>query len=553
MDASESPPIEEEIRKRSRRFTSLRAAQRILAHSAHPSELEATFEQGRAVLLELQALDQGAAEPSLDECLGRIDRSLDEISSRTREILARTPISELRAQLPRLEEEHPGEIERLIETILEGGTGSDKQLRILEYLVTLRCSEERGSRRVVVRGAGAVAPQLASLAGAGDGDFDPLAAEAVFADATRRLFRDEDVGAIRDRIRAYKEELGSGILEPRVLEAAVAYNVAMWNRMAGLLEGSRLLDRLADDILAADRSAPPREELAPGGSVFDSRNFEALVSGLCARVRGDAPGGDAAGRIVSLFDLGSLTPAEIEAFEVEEEDEATRVTRAAVTLNLVARQLPDGDETLREFGVDPDLVEGGWLDELMREITTAAQKLLADGRFAEACRLSEIRAKNLGVLCGARVPAAEVAPHRRVPPAAASRLDLSFLGKHAAAAFLVLWFVLLAFLLWPGGGVDTLSKQELSRVSQYLESGHRSDEGGTARFVGVLNTGWDRLSTEQRRADALRIGERFGELGVKGVVLLDRFQRLQVSYSGGSLVELTPNPAERASVGEERD
>jgi len=137
-----------------------------------------------------------------------------------------------------------------------------------------------------------------------------------------------------------------------------------------------------------------------------------------------------------------------------------------------------------------------------------------------------------------------VTPRRRVPPAAASRLDLSFLGKHAAAASLVLWFVLLAFLLWPAGGTDSLSKQELSRISPHLESGHRSDEGGTARFVGVLNTGWDRLSTQQRRADALRIGESFEEIGVKGVVLLDRFQRLQVSYSGGTLVELTPSPAE---------
>jgi hypothetical protein len=546
MEASESPPIELEIRRRSRRFTSLRAAQRILAHSAHPSELEATFEQGRAVLLELQTLGQGAGEePSARECLGRIDRLLDEISSRTREILARTPISEFRAQLPRLAEEHPGEIEGFIETILEGGTGSNKHLRVLEYLVTLRCSEERGSRRVVVRGPNAVAPQLTPLAEAVGEDLDPLAAEAVFADATRRLFRDEDVGAIRDHIRAYKEELGSRILEPRVLEAAVAYNVAMWNRMAGLLEGSRLLDRLADDILAADRSAPAREPLAPGGSVFDSRAFEALVSGLCARVRGDAPDGDAAGRIVSMFDLGSLSPAEIEALEVDDEDESTRVTRAAVTLNLAARQLPDGEEALCELGVAPELLEGPWLDELMREITTAAQKLLADGRFAEACRLSEIRAKNLGVLCGARMPAADVTPRRRVPPAEASRLGLPFLGKHAAAAFLVLWFVLLAFLLWPGSGVDGLSKQELSRISPHLESGHRSDEGGTARFVGVLNTGWDRLSTEQRRVDALRIGGRFDELGVKGVVLLDRFQRLQVSYSGGRLVELTPNPATR--------
>ena len=98
--------------------------------------------------------------------------------------------------------------------------------------------------------------------------------------------------------------------------------------------------------------------------------------------------------------------------------------------------------------------------------------------------------------------------------------------------------MLLTFLLWPGGGADGLSKQELSRISPHLESGHRSDEGGMERFVGVLNTGWDHLSTEQRRVEALSIGARFDELGVEGVVLLDRFQRLQVSYSGGRLVEL---------------
>jgi hypothetical protein len=546
MEASESPPIELEIRKRSRRFTSLRAAQRILAHSVHPSELEATFEQGRAVLLELQALDEGSDESTARERLEGIDRSLDEISAQTREILQRTPISELRAQLPRLAEEHPAEIEGLIDTVLEGDTGSDKNLRILEYLVTLRCSEERGSRRVVVRGAGAVAPQLSSLAEAGAEGFDPPAAEAVFADATRRLYRDEDVGAIRDRIRAYKKDLGGRILEPRVLEAAVAYNVAMSNRMAGLLEGSRLLDRLADDVLAADRSPRPREPLDPGGSVFDCRGFTALVSGLRARVKGDDPGEDAAGRIVSAFDLRSLSPTEVEALESDDEDLSSLLTRAAVALNQAVRQLPDGEAALRDLGVDAERLEGAWLDELMREITTAAQKLLADGRFAEACRLSEIRAKNLGVLCGARLPAAGVTPHRRVPPTEASRLDLSFLGKHAAAGFLLLWFVLLAFLLWPTGGVDSLSKQDLSRISPYLESGHRSHEGGTSRFVGMLNPGWDRLTTEQRRADALLIGAHFDELGVRGVVLLDRFQRLQVSYARGSLIELAPNdPARR--------
>ena len=104
------------------------------------------------------------------------------------------------------------------------------------------------------------------------------------ADIIRVVSRRKPVVPLPDFNDAYQTQ--------RVLEAAVAYNVAMWNRMAGLLEGSRLLDRLADDVLAADRSARPREELAPGESVFDSRAVEALVSSLRARVKGNAPEAD---------------------------------------------------------------------------------------------------------------------------------------------------------------------------------------------------------------------------------------------------------------------
>ena len=79
------------VRSRSQRFASLRAAQRALSRSVHPSELALANQRGRELLIQLQALSVRAQEggesagsderEAIDRAdLLRVDRLLDEIS-----------------------------------------------------------------------------------------------------------------------------------------------------------------------------------------------------------------------------------------------------------------------------------------------------------------------------------------------------------------------------------------------------------------------------------------------------------------------------------------
>jgi hypothetical protein len=542
------------IRQRSRRFASLRAAQRILSHSVHPGELEATFEQGRRVLLELQGLTarvgEGSREASEHESLAQIDALLDAISARTRELLEQTPIAELRAHLPEVAQQHPEELRGLIETILEGGVERTNNLRTLEYLVTLLCSEPRGARRQVVRGPAEAAPQLAAFVEA-HVRCDPeqmRAAEQAIASATQRVFQAEDVGPIRDRIRGFKENLGAGVLHPRVLAAVVHYNVAMANRVAGIVEGSRLLDRMAEELLGeAARPAagpetrgPARASGAGRAAVFDSAPLAQLVAALRRRIGGRPAGGQAADRAAARLELSGLGPHELEAFEAPEQDARARTVCTAVALHLLLGS-PEADALLAELGIAREVAEGQWRVELMREMTAGAQKLLADGNFAEACHLSEIRAKNLGVVARLRGPEREVS---RLPQAPAEEkrgalpLDASQLGKLAVVAALVLWLVLMGGLFSSSGDVEAVDAELLARISPYVVSGYRSEEDGSVRFVGSVNVAWDALDTEARRAAAAQIGTELAREGMPNVVLLDRFHRHQLTWSHGRLVEL---------------
>jgi hypothetical protein len=221
METCASAPTAAEIHRLARRFASLRAAQRALSASAHPSELERAVEQGRELLILLQDLSIRAVsaddEPAPGEQserdraeLRQVDQKLDEISQRIRELLDDPQVWQLRADLPTLAAEHPEEVRGLIDAILEGEVGRDKSLRLLEYLVTLLCSENREGRRAMVRQPGEAAPQLRELAEALLDESDPecLVAEQRFSAAALNLCQEQDVGETRDRIRRYKEELG---------------------------------------------------------------------------------------------------------------------------------------------------------------------------------------------------------------------------------------------------------------------------------------------------------------------------------------------------------
>jgi hypothetical protein len=551
MEMSEPVLTTAEIHRRSRRFASLRAAQRALSGSAHPSELERAIEQGRELLIQIQALSIRAARANADEQterdqtdLRRVDQRLDEVSERIRGLLDDAQLSQLRADLSPLAAEHPEEIRGLIDAILEGDVARNKNLRILEYLVTLLCSENRQGRRAMVRQPDEVAPQLRELAERLLDASDPecLAAEQRLSAATLDLCQERKVGAIRDRIRHYKAELGSRILHPRVLAAVVDYNVAMGNQLAGLIEGSRSMDLLADDLLGP---IAPESSVGPAQPLFDSSGFLGIVSALRARLAHATRGDDGPARIAGGYELGGLLPVEIEAFEAPDEDRPALLVQAAVALALTIRSQPEIDASLREIGIEPEVVGAQWLGELAREMTATAQKLLSEGRYGEATRLSEAKRRSLG--------RAGAPGERREPRPGATAAARSAAAKSSASGSGLQWYLwttgtaiallALAVLLWPTAGeIRILSGDDLARISPYLHSGYSSEEDDRSQFVGTLNAGWDRLGMEDRRAEAVSIGEAFAETGIGSVVLIDQYRRMQVRYRDGAVQLVAPKP-----------
>jgi len=548
-----------EIQKRSSRFASLRGAQRALAELAHPAELEQMIDQGRKILIELQALSIRATEASAGgassaeretadaAALERVDRLLDDLSARTHEILDQKPISQLRTNLRERSGDHPDEIRGLIDVILEGDVERDKNLRFLEFLVTLLSSEERDTGRAVVREPSEVAPQIRAFAERRFDADDPecAAAEQAISGATRKLFEAHAIGPTRDHIRGYKKELGLRILHPRVLSAAVRYNVAMSNRVTGLLEGGRTIDRLADDLLApAATEAVP----VPSSSLFDSSGFSRIVTALQMRLLDETSTDAAATAIASSFEFDNLEPAVVEAFETRGEDHAAFLIRAAVTLGMIIRHEPQTSSMLQEIGIAPALLATDWLHELAREMTATARKLMADAKYAEASRLSEMKVKHLAVASttpehrGGRVRALPVATPSREVPAKGIRLDAIWLRTLGLAIGLLAFALLLSPLR---GGEKSPATGDFSDVSPYLESGYRTDDAGSSRFVGRLTAGWERLDTTERLSVASQIGEAFRQQGIDDLVLLDQGDSVQVRFGNGKLLEVTPRGAAR--------
>jgi hypothetical protein len=566
----------EVIRRRTRRFASLRAAQRALSRSVHPSELAQANEHGRQLVIQIQALGahardgSGAAPAEADLAdrradLEQIDQLLDEISTRTHAILDGVDISQLRSIVPVLAAEHPEEVRGLIDVLLDGDLESDKNLRTLEYLVTVLCSEERDGRRFLVREPGEVSERLQELGRtrltAAEGD--PRQAENTFRDALRTLPEASEIGEIRDQIRHYKERLGSGVLHPRVLSAAVSYNVAMWNQVAGLIEGSRSIDRLADELLdfssegsdhPATRAAGDLPRSSDPTDVLGSAAFARIVAALQSRVRGGQASDELARRLVGTYRIERLDPVEIEAFETDDDEPSTRLTRAAVALGLTIRHAAELADALGELRIDPDALKTRCVAELMAEMTAAARKLFTESRYDDAFRLSEIKTRNLAAIATgperttarpSRRPehgAARAGPTQATPGGLARILQLDWLPSGQARALLLFGALLLAAAVYwsPGSGVAVLSSNELARVSPFLDTGYRSEQEDGSVFVGRLHPTWDYLEPHQRLLVAREIGQAFQQRGVAGVVLEDRWKRVQARYRDGRLLEGTP-------------
>jgi hypothetical protein len=549
-----------EIRRRAERFASLRGAQRALSRAVHPRELAETNQQARQLVIRLQELSgraRSSGEETLDrEALAGIDAMLDEASHRLLAVLDRIDIAALRSTVPPLLAEHPEHVRGLVDVLAEGELSNDEDMRKLEYLVTLLCTEERDGRRVLVREPAAASARLRQAArerGGSEADADEL--ERRLGDAIARLLHGSaDAGAIRDEMRQLKEQSGLGLLHPRVLTAAVAYNVAMSNQVVGLVDGSLSIDRLAEDLLEdADPDAASATSSTPTVTTLDplgSTSFETLIQAFRGRVTGAEGGPLEARRIVDACALDGLSPTELESFEPDEDDQAARLTRSAVILGLVCRNIEAVDTPLRALGLDPDLLMNDSVARVADEMTGLARKLFADSEYDAAFHLSEIKTRNLAKLASR---SQGVGPSGGVATRSSARLALAASSVPSGAgssgtSVRRLWLGALAVagllgaILWLASGWSSTlyAPEDLARVSPFLESGYRAEQAGQPVFVGRLHPSWDYLGTAERREVAELIGRSFESVGVPAVTLSDEVRRRQVEWLDGTLTFLAP-------------
>lgn len=258
--AAAAQDLAERTQHRVRRFAALRAAQRALEDVVEPEDLYPALEMGRVVLRRLRGLtgEEGQAEiVNPAEALAGVDALLEKLSACLREALLSAPLPALCASLAPLAREESGALRALAAVVLGGDLDAERTLDIVELLTVLLCCVGPAGRREIGRSPLEALPELGRLERAEVHEAHPEIDEAqqIFGRGVMRLARD-DLGATRDRIRAFKRRLGVRLLHPEVLAAAVAYDVSMGNVLAEKSGDHDSLDAIAETVFGADAVDP---------------------------------------------------------------------------------------------------------------------------------------------------------------------------------------------------------------------------------------------------------------------------------------------------------
>jgi hypothetical protein len=534
-----------QLRERVARFRLLRAAQRALACCMHPAILEPLRQEGRQLLIQLREVDQRPSVVRDDPRLAEIDRLLSHHLGGTLERIGQLEFAQLRAAGPALVRDKPEDLLALVEVTLQGGRAGGQQVRLVEYIVTMLCVEERKGRRRQVREPGELIPALREGAARGAAGATPDVDGAVtrLEAAAKGLARRGDHLALRDEIRGFKQELGASLLHPKILSAAVAYNVAMSNQASAQRDGTLALDELADDLLAGVASAPQGDV-----DLLYGRGMARLTAALRARIGGARCDDEAANRAVAVFEIDGLVSREIEALEDAGEDPLNRLIASAVVLGCVLRQRAALVEPLKALGLAADVLERDALPALLGEVGAASSKHFADGGYSEAFLLSEMKTRNLAAIQESAERRAREAGggSRGAVDGASGRLPFGLSPARMGLVVGAVVGMLLAtiFVATFGDGRRALSTSELSEISPFLNTGHRREEAGKVYFVGHLFPTWRYLGTPEREVAADEMAAHLAGHGVSDGVLLGVDRSVMARWQDGELVELTPKPQE---------
>jgi hypothetical protein len=202
-------------------------------------------------------------------------------------------------------------------------------------------------------------------------------------------------------MRKLKEDLGDAIFLPEIVRDAVAYNVAVWNRQAELLDQARTSDQLAEAALLFSAESDYKDEEEPEpGSVEEVARTQmagmARVEAAVARVvRGEEIEPDPAGKLTLGLDPATLGAHERGAFVSDSDEPLAQVIRSMLATAVVLQQLPEGDERLRELELTPSVIQGDWIRHLSQEVQQAMRRQMAASCYEDARALSAIKHRYL--------------------------------------------------------------------------------------------------------------------------------------------------------------
>jgi hypothetical protein len=370
-----------------------------------------------------------------------------------------------------------------------------------------------------------------------------------FRAALDELTSAESVWPVVDRVRTLKGELGPNLLVPEILEASIAYNLAVWNRRQLITRANRVVEDAECIAIEEPRGEEPEASI-PGRSLLEHPGIQAVVAALRDHLIGRPPASGLASEIAVAVQRSSFTAFEASVLRDAGDDPAHQAVRAAVAVGLIARAIPTRGDRLAELEIDPDEVEGAWKAEADGAIQRVVQRCVADERHVDARRFAEVRTKYLhgapdretgfrSARSGGPTPTGSRARARSATPASRAqsgarqrdaRGHSRELAKAAVGALLLA--VALAIYLLPDSesNIVVFSAADLAAVSPWLETGYRNRDGIGPLFIGTLKEGWLDEPDRVRAASGREIGESLSHIGVKQVMLFDGLRRLQVHY-----------------------
>jgi hypothetical protein len=437
--------------------------------------------------------------------------------------------------------------------------GTEERIPAIDYLITLLCTNGSGAGAGAFQDPVTLTPRLYGLCERSDIDYDPRLPEIeaeFFAAADMHEADVREEVSLRT-LRRRKTELGPSFFAPRVLRAIVTYNAALLQR----------IDESVLDSLDWGPASPVSEEPDASASVFETPAILKLAEALRRRAAGEAPELCAVDRVAWCLDLAYPGQSERAALLAESVGLREDVKGTTILVGLLCRSAVVLEDELPEIGITPQRLSGEWVQELDEALKQEVNRRIGGDDYKEACLISELKSKFLYAPMTevhrknrGRGPARPIAPpeedvgraakeiaqealeHERAEASAKGRIDWRNwpIARVGAAACSVLLALSLVGALLLRGDLESFGSDQLDRISPYLSSGARSDDGKGPAFVGTIDGKWSTLGTAQQMQAARDLVRALRAQGVREIMVFDEERHLRIQALGSQPVRIIP-------------